>query len=245
MANIRKLVSTWNREARSYRFDKDSQVDYLANFYHLVHNFVNLKGKKILEVGSGTGQESAYLASMGGIIHLVDISSTSLKFSEKYFASKNLSVKLYHQNAFTMKFPAESFDYVWNGGVIEHFNDKDKVLILKKMWKLVKPGGKLLITVPNALDFPFMMAKKILELRKKWSFGDEDDLTIQRMKKLAKFAEIKTFSIYAYNPIVGFWFFPYGREIMDFLGLNTLRIHKTKTPFGHVIMFCAKKPSKV
>lgn len=65
------------------------------------------------------------------------------------------------------------------------------------------------------------------------------------MKKLAKFANIKTFSIYAYNPVVGFWFFPYGREIMDFLGLNTLKAHKSRTPFGHVIILCAKKFSRI
>jgi len=75
-----------------------------------------------------------------------------------------LPVKLHNKSAFTMKFPSESFDYVWNGGVIEHFNDKEKILMIRKMWNLVKPGGKLLISFPNAHDFPFILAKKILEL---------------------------------------------------------------------------------
>lgn len=242
MINIARLARTWNKEARGYRFESDSEVDYLANFYHLVHCLGNPKGRKILEVGSGTGQGSAYLASRGGVIYLLDISKKSLEFSRKYFAYKKLPVRLYQQNAFSMKFPAESFDYVWNGGVIEHFNDKEKILMLKKMWKLVKPGGKLLVTVPNAHDIPFMVAKKILEIRKKWAFGTEDDLTIKRMRNLAKLVGIRNFLVYAYNPIVGFWFFPYGREISNVLGLNTLKNHKSKSPFGHVIIFCARKP---
>lgn len=244
MIKNKRLVATWNKEAKSYRFENDSQVDYLADFYNLIHNFGKLKGKNILEVGSGTGQASAYLASKGGIVNLVDISVKSLEFSRKYFASRNLPVKIYNQNAFAMKFPNQSFDYVWNGGVIEHFDDEDKVLMLKKMWKLVKPGGKLLITVPNALDIPFMIAKKVLEIRRKWSFGDEDDMTMERMRGIARLAGINNFSIYAYNPVVGFWFFPYGREVTNILGLNNLKTHRSRTPFGHVIIFCAKKSSK-
>lgn len=242
---IKKLEKTWDNEAKSYHFESDSQVDYLANYYHLLKGLGNPKGKKILEVGSGSGQMSAFLASKGGKVHLLDISKKSLEFSGRYFVSKNLPVKLYQQDAFHMKISPESFDYVWNGGVVEHFNDAEKILMLKEMWKLVKPGGKLLVTVPNAFDFPFMVAKKILELRKKWAFGEEDDLTIIRMSNLARSAGIKEFSVYAYNPIVGFWFFPYGREITDFLGLNTFERHKSQTPFGHVIVLVAKKFSKL
>jgi len=239
-----KLTKTWNKESESYKFNNDNQPDYLADYYHIGNSLGDIKNKKILEVGSGSGQTSAYLASKGGIVHLVDISKKALEFSRRYFASKKLPVKLYLQDAFDMKFPDESFDYVWNGGVIEHFEDKDKITMIKNMWKLVKPGGKLLITAPNAYDIQFMIAKKILQIRGKWSFGSEDDLTIKRFKKLSLNAGINKLLIYSYNPIVGLWFFPYGREITNVLGLNSLASHKLKSPFGHVIILCAKKPSK-
>lgn len=242
MSHINKLTKSWDKVASSYRFDNDLEVDYLANFYHLERCLGNPKGKKVLEVGSGTGQSSAYLASKGALIYLVDISKRSLYFSKKYFASKKLPVKIYRQNAFAMNFLDNSFDCVWNGGVIEHFGDHNKILMIKKMWKLVKPGGKLIIFVPNANDFPFSIAKKILELRKKWAFGLEDDLTTKRMENLTRKAGIEKFSIYAYNPVVGFWFFPYGREITNLLKLNTLKNHKRITPFGHVLAMVATKP---
>ena len=241
MSELAEIIKTWDKEAQNYSFEKYSQPDYLANYYHLEKCFGNLNGKKILEVGSGTGQSSAFLASRGGILHLLDVSTKSLKFAKKYFDSKNLSVSIYNQNAFDMKFPDESFDYVWNGGVIEHFSDMKKVLMIKKMWKLVKPGGKILITTPNLFDIPFIIAKKILELRRKWSFGLEDNMSVNKMKKLAEKAGVSNVHIYTYNPIVGFWFFPYGREITDILKLNTLEKHKLKTPFGHVICMYAEK----
>lgn len=238
---LKKLVKTWDEEAKNYTVYKGFQVDYLANYEHLERCLGKLQGKKILEVGSGTGQTSAYLASKGAQIHLLDISKKSLDFSKKYFDSMKLRVKLYHQNAFNMEFSSESFDYVWNGGVIEHFNDNEKILLIKKMWKLVKPGGKLLITVPNSHDIPFMIAKKVLQLRNKWSFGFEDNMSFNKLTYLAKKADIPKVKIYAYNPLVGFWFFPFGREITDILNLNTLHNHKKKTPFGHVLIMYSKK----
>jgi ubiquinone/menaquinone biosynthesis C-methylase UbiE len=237
----KKLIQTWNKESESYAFDNRTQPDYLSNYYHLEKCFGNLNRKKILEVGSGSGQTSAYLATKGALIHLVDISNKSLEFSKKYFDFMKLQVKLYNQNAFNMKFTENSFDYVWNGGVIEHFDDRKKILMIKKMWRLVKPGGKLLITAPNAFDFPFIIAKKILQLRNKWSFGYEDSISIKKMKRLANLAGISNVEVYAYNPIVGFWFFPYGREITEVLKLNTLNFHKKKSLFGHVLIMCAKK----
>lgn len=236
-----KIAKIWDREATNYHIKTDEQVDYLANFYHLEKCVGDVKDKKILEVGSGTGQGSAFLASKGAETHLVDISEKSLQFAKKYFSYKKLPVKTYKQNIFSMNFRTGSFDVVWNGGVIEHFNDRQKIKLLKKMWKLVKHDGKLLVTVPNAHDFPFMMAKKILEIRRKWVFGIEDDLTITRLRKLALQSNIKNFFIYAYNPIVGIWFFPYGREITNILGINRSSIHQLKTIFGHNIVLCAHK----
>lgn len=241
MANINDLEKIWDREAKNYRFENENQPDYLANFYHIKKCLGKLKGMKTLEVGSGAGQGSAFLAAEGASVYLVDISKIALSFAKKYFSSKKLKGKFLKQNAFKMKFVSESFDYVWNGGVIEHFSDKEKILMIKQMWKLVKPGGKLLIMVPNARDIPFFIAKKILILRDKWPFGQEDDMTIEKMNDITKAAGILKFKLYSYNPIVGFWFFPYGREIMDTIGLNTAKKHGLESPFGHVIVLCAKK----
>lgn len=236
------IANTWNLESESYRFDDFRKPDFAANFFFLTKLLGDVKNKKILEVGSGSGLSSAYLAIKGANVSLLDISHKSLNFSKKYFSSMNLVGRFYLQDAFKMNFSPESFDYVWNAGVIEHFSDKDKIQMIKKMWKLVKPGGKLLITAPNSKDFPFMVAKKILQLRNKWSFGEEDDLTERRMKSLAVSSGIKKFSTFAYNPVVGWWFFPYGREITHFLGLNTTHHHKRQSRFGHVIVLVANKP---
>jgi 2-polyprenyl-3-methyl-5-hydroxy-6-metoxy-1,4-benzoquinol methylase len=239
--NEKELADIWSREAENYTSSAESSPDYLAHYEIVEEAIGKLKGKKIVDVGSGTGITSAYLSSKGAQLHLVDISQTALDFGKKYFQSKGMSVRCYKQNAFKMNFAPNTFDVAWNGGVIEHFNDDEKVEMMKKMWKIIKPGGVLLITAPNARDLPFMAAKQILIWRKKWAFGIEDDLTIERFKGLALRAGIKKYSIFTYNPIVGWWFFPYGKEITNLLGLNSVKMHKLRSPFGHNVVFAAVK----
>jgi ubiquinone biosynthesis O-methyltransferase len=243
-----ELLQVWNKESESYRMEAVNNPDYLAHF-EIVEETIKqkleeLKGKKVLDVGSGTGITTAYLASQGAIVTLVDISQKALDFSKRFFSKNKLAVKTIKADAFRMKFKSESFDVVWNGGVIEHFDDDQKVILLKKMWGLVKPGGVLLITVPNARDLPFMLAKKILVWRNKWAFGYEDDLTQKKLIRLIKSAGVSTGQTFAYNPIVGWWFFPYGREITSRMGLNRKNYHKLQCWWGHNIVFCAKKMVK-
>lgn len=237
------LVNIWNHEADRYTHSAELSPDYLAH-YHVLHQLIGeMRGKKIADIGSGTGMTSAYFAEHGAELHLVDLAENALTYAQKYFEKKKLKAKFYHQNAFQMSLPHNHFDVVWNGGVIEHFPDKQKILMLKKMWQLVKPGGRIIVTVPNAWDLPFMLAKLLLLWRKKWSFGEEDDLTTARLADLAKRAGIEHLNIFAYNPIVGWWFFPYGKEITNLLHLNTQTNHQRRWKFGHNLVLTAIKKS--
>jgi len=130
---------------------------------------------------------------------------------------------------------------VWNGGVIEHFTDEGKVALIREMYRITRPGGLLLIVVPNALDLPFRLGKWIAERRGKWIFGYEDDLSEGRFRRLAERAGLKQVDLSAHNPIVGWWFLPYGRWLTDRLGLNTTRWHAKQTRFGHALSLAARK----
>jgi len=244
MVKIKKIENTWDKESESYSFKNSLQADYLANYYHIENSLGNLKGMKILEVGSGSGQVSAYLASKGACVYLVDISKKSLRFSKNFFKFRKLPVCLYKQDAFKMKFKDESFDCVWNSGVLEHYDDEHKLTMLKEMWRLVKKGGKLIICVPNSFDLFFLLAKYILKLRKKWAFGYEDNVNRFKITKLVSLLGNLNYKIYSYNPIVGFWFLPYGREITNVLGFNNFKYHKKKSFFGHIII-CTITKSKI
>src|SRR5881628_466335 len=187
------------------------------------------EGRSFCEVGSGSGTTSAALARMDARITLVDISPKSLAFARRHFEGLGLRARYAIQDGLNLGFRDGSFDVVWNGGVIEHFSDEGKVALIREMWRVTRPGGLLLILVPNALDVPFILGKKLAEWRGKWIFGFEDDLSEPRFRRLASTAGVATAEFQAHNPVVGWWFLPWGRAITGRLGLNTPRWHARRS----------------
>ena len=62
-------------------------------------------------------------------------------------------------------------------------------------------------------DLPFTLFKFVAELRGTWRYGYEDDLSMRRMRKLARRAGLEQVEVFAYNPITGWWFLPYGKAV--------------------------------
>jgi 2-polyprenyl-3-methyl-5-hydroxy-6-metoxy-1,4-benzoquinol methylase len=193
-------------------------------------------------VGSGSGTTSAILAGLGARITLVDISPRSLATARDHFKRLDLSAEYCLQNGLGMGFRDGSFDVVWNGGVIEHFSDEGKANLIREMWRVTRPGGLLVITVPNAMDLPFILGKKIAQWRGKWIFGYEDDLTVSRFRRLAALAGVTGATFQTHNPIVGWWFLPFGRAVTKRLGLDSPAWHARESRFGHVLTLSARKP---
>jgi len=235
------LVNVWDKVSETYTGIDLSAPDHRASMQHFLAITGDPRGRSFCEVGSGSGTTSGALAALGARITLVDISPKSLDFARRHFQEHGLGASYALQDGLRMGFRDGSFDVVWNGGVIEHFTDEGKVALIREMYRVTKPGGLLLIVVPNAHDLPFRLGKWIAERRGKWIFGFEDDLSEGRFRALARRAGLPDVEFSAHNPVVGWWFLPYGRRLTDLLGLNTARRHARRTRFGHVLAMAARK----
>src|SRR2546425_10351110 len=236
------LVDVWDRVSESYKGIDLSAPDHQASMRRFLEVTGDPRGRSFCEVGSGSGTTSGALAAMGARITLVDLSPKSLAFARRHFEESGLRADYVIQDGLRVGFRDGSFDVVWNGGVIEHFTDEGKVALIREMYRVTRPGGLLLIVVPNAIDVPFRIGKWIAQRRGKWIFGYEDDLSERRFRRLAERAGVKDVTVRAHNPIVGWWFLPFGRSITDWLGLNTPAWHAKRSRFGHALALAARKP---
>ncbi|MDO8555707.1 MAG: class I SAM-dependent methyltransferase [Nanoarchaeota archaeon] len=98
-------------------------------------------GAKILDVGCGTGVIASALAKNNAVVGL-DISAQALAFARK----RDASISWIKGDAQAVKFKPNSFDVVLASDVVEHV--KDDVKALENMHRVLKPGGKVIITVP-------------------------------------------------------------------------------------------------
>jgi len=235
------LVHVWDQVSERYRGIDLTAPDHRAGIERFVEITGPPAGRSFCEVGSGSGTTSGQLAKLGGKMTLVDISPKSLAFAKRHFEGERLAARYAIQDGLRLGFRDGVFDVVFNGGVIEHFTDEGKIALIREMYRVVKPGGLLVIVVPNARDIPFRLGKWIAERRGKWIFGFEDDLSEGRFRALAERAGLTGVEFSAHNPVVGWWFLPYGRRLTDLLGLNTARWHARRSRFGHVLALAARK----
>jgi ubiquinone/menaquinone biosynthesis C-methylase UbiE len=136
-------------------WDKDYYkkiTDFVESLFDK-YGYVNL-----LEAGCGSGRSSILLR--GDIYRtLLDISPAALKYARhvaQNFGVEN--VKFVQANIFEMPFQKETFDFVWNTGVIEHYKLADVKVILKEMIRVTKSNGVVAFGVPNFYSGPTIKA---------------------------------------------------------------------------------------
>ncbi len=113
----------------------------------IFHNLDPQDGEKILEVGCGDG---FYLHVLSNVFPKVKLFGVDYDQNALNSAKKNLSKKITLGQADLMKslpFPAKSFDKIIMSEVAEHLPDDVKGL--KEVARVLKPGGTLLLSVPN------------------------------------------------------------------------------------------------
>ena len=104
-----------------------------------------LEGKKVLEVGCGTGDLLQFLYSDNYELVGSDYSNIYLDKARE----RNLSIKLFKADLLDDKFWLQyenKFDSVIASEVIEHIQDDSKAL--KTIFRILKPSGVLVLTVP-------------------------------------------------------------------------------------------------
>jgi ubiquinone/menaquinone biosynthesis C-methylase UbiE len=130
-------------------------------------------GKKFLEAGCGTGVFSAELLKYGIDCFLLDLSTRSIELSRKIFELKNIDGKFIIGDLFSLPFKSESFDIVWNSGVLEHFSSDVTKLALKEMERVTKRSGTIVVLVPSGRGIFYRSGKWIRERLGRWHFGYE------------------------------------------------------------------------
>lgn len=149
----------------------DSQIESYKSIINTVTKNLKL-GSKIIDIGSGPADKPAVLQKLGfQCTSYDDLSDDWHKLDnnkEKILNfAKSKGVKYLVAGDKNLKLEKESYDMLMSNDMLEHLHDSPRVL-LNDFLEYVKPGGLLLITVPNAVN----IRKRLAVLRGKTNLPD-------------------------------------------------------------------------
>lgn len=131
------------------------------NCRRLLLKYLFDKNLKILDIGCGTGKNVEFFQEWGETFGL-DASPEAIRFCQKR-GLKNIKKARGEKT----NFPAETFDLITLLDVLEHV---DETAILAEIRRLLKPKGKLLITVPA---YPWLWSRwdEVLKHRRRYTLS--------------------------------------------------------------------------
>jgi len=121
--------------------------------------------ERVLDVGTGTAHFALDLAAHGGVVIGVDLSLPMLEVAR----GKRPSAHPMLGDAAAMPLRDSVFDLVFSVTMLEFVANPEQAL--SDMWRVVRPGGRLVIGVLNALS-PWAWARKRQTSKQKTPFDD-------------------------------------------------------------------------
>lgn len=152
----------------------DLMNDLMSGGIHRVWKFFTIEksgartGQRILDIAGGTGDLSASFSSIvgeTGRVILADINDSMLKVGRDKLIDRGRSnnVDYVQADAQHLPFPDESFDCITIAFGLRNVTDKS--LALQSMYRVLKPGGRLLI-----LEFSKPVSPALEKLYDTYSF---------------------------------------------------------------------------
>jgi ubiquinone/menaquinone biosynthesis C-methylase UbiE len=187
-----------------------------ANDDRIIENLgsvIDLEGKRILEVGAGTGRDSETLSSMGAEVWTLDYSEESLGLMANNIEQP---VRIVCGDAFALPFESGSFDVVFHQGLLEHFTNPGD--ILAENHRVLRPGGLVLADVPQRFHY-YTLAKHVLMFFDKWFAGWETEFSPGEIESMVEDAGFEIVSSYGHNLYPPIWYRG-GRKVLSRKGIK-------------------------
>ena len=149
---------TWNRNFTELR-TRDIAIMCLGD----------IKYKKILDVGCGDGTYAYVLSKLGAVVSGQDLGEKQIEHanSRKYGVSNELKGEFICGNAKKLMFESNTFDCVFSADFFEHIDKNTKQEVLREIYRVLVPGGILVIKTPNLDYLKFVInLKRLLNIFK-------------------------------------------------------------------------------
>ena len=244
--NEKSVLETFQAEIPSVYYSDKTEEDYLAYKLNAEYTYRNLlkfppemfNGKRLIDFGAGTGENTVYLASWGAICTLVEMNMDAQsiskrifeKYTENYREHKFIKSSIFD---FDVKELYQSFDIVHCRGVLSHTADKKGAFDI--ITKYLKPGGYLIYGDPNKSgSFQNMLQRfTIYSFAKTWEemVAVSEELFKDDIDRSQRFVPRSRRTIIFDRWVVQKQDDPSISEVMKWFEINGLTLYSSHPPF--------------
>ncbi len=245
MNNKKNIKSFWNSlqinaHDKNLNSINSNKILFYINeleklFIHRNHLAVNempykkLNGKKVLEVGCGTGAHSLLFSFNKAEMYATDISENRVESAKKLIGmleSSNTTFRLC--DAENLPYQNNYFDIVYSNGVLHHTYDIKKAI--SEVYRVLKPGGEAIIMLYAKNSFLYFiniyLIKGIIlgykkKFKKTWIGASTEWMSSNKQS--------------VYNPVT--YVFSKKEIKLLFSNFNIVSIRKNSFIFSHIPIF--------
>ena len=143
-----KVEALFDSLAFEYVLERERQYSFVTQ-KRIVMDLLRGSRGQLLEVGCGPGVMLPDLLAMGFDVHGIDVSAEMIRQAEQRMAASALAArcKLAVGDIENLRYADASFDAVLAMGVLEYLATYKAAL--REIARVLKPGGHVVLTVPN------------------------------------------------------------------------------------------------
>jgi ubiquinone/menaquinone biosynthesis C-methylase UbiE len=135
------------------RLDTMHALEFFRAYKRETFSLMRLEaGASAADVGCGTGEDARQLADVvgrSGCVVGFDISEAMLKEASSRHGASGSNIRFIQSGADDLKAPSSSFDAIRADRVLTHVHDV--AAALREMMRVVKPGGRVVVSEPDML----------------------------------------------------------------------------------------------
>ncbi|MDP2645967.1 MAG: class I SAM-dependent methyltransferase [Desulfobacterales bacterium] len=130
-------------------WEKFDSIDrHIHGYTYSVKCLGNIKDKRVLDLGCGTGWFSVILAKRGALVDAIDISSEAINIAAAMAKINEVVERTSFRagSVYELDYPENYFDLVIGQAILHHLRHKDKVVM--PLYRIIKPGGRAVFCEP-------------------------------------------------------------------------------------------------
>jgi SAM-dependent methyltransferase len=126
------------------------------------HLLGDVRGKTVLNLGCGKGEDIIPMLERGARVIGIDISPDLIAITEKRLRDANLEASLMVGSAYETGLPDESVDAIFCMALIHHLDIK---LVRDEMWRVLRKGGVIILREPVRFSKGYAWVRSLLPAR--------------------------------------------------------------------------------